>query len=516
MRLYVLRQVVDWCYFGKRKNVPASYEKYTKLSVGLSIRLFFLSLLICAIADRGPAIAGFVEEQKLVGVGSDSVAIGGNRIVVGSPEEDGTGVVHVYRYDSSTMTWVEEQKLMASDGEGGEEFGFSVAITSTGDRIVVSAPKDNDNGFQSGSIYVFQFDPATMRWLLEQKIIASDGASNDFFGFSTAISDDRIVVGSPLDDDKASRSGAVYVYRLNSGTWVQEQKLVASDGAEEDMLGISVAIEENRIVAGAYRDEHNGIRSGSAYVFGFDSGSGNWAFETKLTPLDGMEADLFGNSVSISADRIVVGTQFSNYAYVFRRDNDTMLWVTEQKLQPSDGVSFSNFGFDVAIAGDQLVVGAPGGNKVYLFEFDGAVGAWVQKQNLIATDASEFDQFGRSVTIAGDLIAVGSQGSAYIFRFTPDSDGDGVPDEQDQCPNSDTRPTVIIGTCDSGIGNILLSEPAGCTITDEIMKLAKGANSHGQFVSQVDNFLLELQKAGILEPNEKTAIKDCAAQSNLP
>ena len=98
----------------------------------------------------------------------------------------------------------------------------------------------------------------------------------------------------------------------------------------------------------------------------------------------------------------------------------------------------------------------------------------------------------------------------------PDDDNDGVVDELDQCPGSDMRLTVIIESCDSGVTNEVLTEPAGCTITDEILKLTDDANSHGQFVSQVDKFLLELQKAELLESNEKNAIKDCASQSSLP
>jgi hypothetical protein len=188
---------------------------------------------------------------------------------------------------------------------------------------------------------------------------------------------------------------------------------------------------------------------------------------------------------------------------------------------------------------------------VFLFRFDPVKVTWVQEQILTDPNASEGAGFGRSVDNGGELIVAGEPGSgaAYAFRFTPDSDGDGVLDDQDQCPNtpsgaavdtngcaasqldtdgdgvtddrdqcanSDIRPTIIIGTCDSGVENVLFTEPAGCTVTDEIINLAVDAKSHGQFVSQVDKFLQDLQSAGILEPTEKNAIKDCAVQSNLP
>jgi len=454
--------------------------------VRLAIRLFFL--IVFAIGDRRTAIAGFVLEQRLTDVGGNAVVIAGERIVVGAPNEDAAkGAVHVYRYDNSTMTWLEEQKLTASDGAAGERFGFSVAIAD--DRIVVGSPFDNDNGLQSGSAYVFRFYPETMSWLQEQKIIASDGAPSDRFGASTAIAGDRIIIGSPLDDDKASRSGAVYVYRLNSGTmWVQEQKFVASDGAEEDTLGISVAMEGDRIVAGAIQTN----RFGSAYVF--NGMSGGWEFETKLAPHDGIVGSLFGNSVSINGDRIVVGTGFADDAYVFRRNNDTMQWTTEQKLEPFDGTLFIEFGSAVAIAGDRIIAGAPARNggrgAVYVFGLDPDTRRWVQTQILTGTDASFRPQFGQAVAVSGERIVAGEPGSgaAYIYRFTSDSDGDGVPDEQDQCPHSDTGTTVVIDGLDSGVANTLLTEPAGCTITDEILTLAAETQSHGQFVSKVKKF----------------------------
>jgi FG-GAP repeat len=515
-------QVVQRLYFRIHGDMPASFKYNTRGTLGLVIRLFFLFLFVFAIADRNTAIAGFVLEQKLTAVGGNAVAIAGEQIVVGAPTEDGAkGAVRVYKYDSSTMTWI-EKTLVASDGAAGDQFGFCVAIAD--DRIVVGAPFDNEG---SGSAYVFRFDLGTMSWSQEQKITASDAAPNDFFGFSIAIAGDHIVIGSPLDDDKASRSGAVYVYRLDSGTaiWVQEQKLVTSDGTEEDSLGWSVAIGGERIVAGATQTNNCGCnpnRPGSVYVFGFDSGSGNWGFEAKLIPPDGIEGDLFGNSVSISGDRMIVGTLFGGYAYVFRRNNETLQWATEQKLEPMGGTSLIEFGSAVAIAGDRIAVGAPRSNTdrgaVYVFGFDPETTQWVQAQILTGSDASLRPRFGQSVATASERIVAGEPGSgaANIFRFNPDSDGDGMPDEQDQCPQSDTRPTVIIDGLDSGVANALLTEPAGCTITDEILNLAAEAHSHGQFVSQVDRFLLELQKAGILEPNEKQAIKDAAAQSTLP
>jgi hypothetical protein len=473
------------------------------------------------MANPSAAIAGFVFEKNFTGVGGNAVAIAGERIVIGAPEEDNmTGAVYVYRYNNVTKEWEKEAKLVALDGSAGDQFGTSVAIAES--RIVVGSPTDSDNGFQSGSAYVFRYYPETPGWLQEQKIIASDGTASDFFGLSTAISDNRVVIGSPLEGGPTSNRGAVYVYELSSVEgWIQQQKIVSSDGGSTDQLGISVAIEGDRIVAGASLNKPNDVQSGSVYVFLFKSDSNSWELETKLTPLDGKDFDLFGSAVKINGDRIIAGTMFAGYANVFRHNSDG--WVSEQKIEPLDGTGGGEFGSALAIAGDRVVVGAPALNSrrgaVFLFRFDPVKVTWVQEQILTDPNASENVGFGRSVAIGGELIVAGEPGSeaAYAFRFIADSDGDGVTDDRDQCPNSDVRPTIIIGTCDSGVENVLFEEePAGCSITDEIMKLAADAKSHGQFVSQVDKFLQDLQSAGILEPNEKNAIKDCAVQSNLP
>jgi len=130
-------------------------------------------------------------------------------------------------------------------------------------------------------------------------------------------------------------------------------------------------------------------------------------------------------------------------AGVFRRDGETANGATEHKIEKFDGAA--NFGSAVPMASGRIVAGAPGDNFVYVFGFDAEAGHWVQEQVLSGTSTGSFLQFGASVAIAGERIVSGEpgSGSGYVFRFTPDADGDGVTDSQDQCPNSDTRPTVF-------------------------------------------------------------------------
>jgi hypothetical protein len=105
-------------------------------------------------------------------------------------------------------TWQQKQKLTAADGASDDSFGCSVAIS--GERIVVGAAHDNDNGSDSGSAYVFEREGGT--WQQKQKLTATDGAAHDYFGFSVAISGERVVVGGKWDDDNGANSGAAYMF----------------------------------------------------------------------------------------------------------------------------------------------------------------------------------------------------------------------------------------------------------------------------------------------------------------
>jgi hypothetical protein len=529
---YRLRQIVDYSYLSTLMNASKRYKDKFKRSLATTLRLCFLTILILVFVDIGTAAALFTEEDELEGVGGRSVAIGGNRLVVSGLSPDRTTTaVYVYLYENNK--WSMEQVLLGRD----YSFGYSVAINSAGNRIVVGEP-----GFFSGYgvAHVFRLvsGPEGPDWMEEQTITGEFGPQDNRFGFSTSIVGDRIVIGAPFDDENGFDAGAVYVYqgeeiRPGQLSWSPEIKLLAPDGAPGDQFGYSVATRGGRIVAGAILNFNGttGTHSGSVYVFNREWGS--WWPETKLTPLDGMNGDLFGDSVSISGDpisgvdRIVVGTGFAVSAYVFRHYSN---WAQEQKLGPFDEkLNIPCCPEDrsaVAISGKRIVVGARRSITdsqwaVHLFEFDG--GRWTPEQILTDTDTPYFSlRFGRSVAILDDgidvRVVVGEPVSdaAHIFRFVPDSDNDGVPDGQDQCPVADLTPTVMVDSCDSGVANAIVPEPAGCTINQVITDLAADASSHGQFVSEVDKLLLQLQKAEIIDSNEKNAIKDCAAQSSLP
>jgi len=232
-----------------------------------------------------------------------AVAISGNRIVAGAPAtelNDANGAAYVFVENAGS--WGQEAKLIASDGEAGDEFGSSVSIS--GDTIVVGAHYDDDRGLDAGAAYVFEFDGAN--WTFKEKLAPAGVEADDEFGCAVANSADRIVVGAKRDGDNGNDAGAAYLFRYQGDSWVPETKLTASDGAPTDRFGISVAISSDDTVAiGAEYDD----QKGSAYVF-YRSGA-HWVEEPKLlAPVRGN--DYFGASISISQDVVLVGAPFAD------------------------------------------------------------------------------------------------------------------------------------------------------------------------------------------------------------
>ena len=328
-------------------------------------------------------------------------------------------------------TFTQQQKLVASDAAGGDLLGSSVAIS--GETVVVGAPDDDDAaGSRQGSAYVFVRSGGV--WSQQQKLLASDGAEEDRFGTSVAISGETVVVGA------VSGQGSAYVFARSGGVWSQQQKLVASDAAAGDRFGESVAISSEgsipAVVVGAPRDD---FAAGSAYVFARDGGI--WIQEAKLVASDPAADDLFGTSVAISGETVVVGAwnddgaaganQGSAYVFV----SSGLAWIQQAKLEASDAAAGDIFGGSVAISGETIVVGASfdDGDEGSAYVFARSGGVWSQQQKLEASDAAAGDQFGRSVAISGETIVVGArrddgaagadQGSAYVFvADTPPAD----------------------------------------------------------------------------------------------
>ena len=270
----------------------------TRVTVFVSVLV--LVLVSCKNPVTSPSIPIYSTQVKLTdndGAADDnfglSVAISGNTAIVGASSDDdngaGSGSAYLFQRDSSNGFWYQYLKLTAADGAVLDGFGISVAISS--DAAIVGAYGDDDNGNSSGSAYIFQRDAGG--WIQVQKLTAADGAAGDSFGYSVAISGDTAIVGAYYDDDNGADFGSAYIFQRDAGAWSQVQKLTAADGATEDFFGYSVAISGDAAIVGAYRDDDNGSNSGSAYLFQRDSSNGFWYQYQKLSAADGAANDYF-------------------------------------------------------------------------------------------------------------------------------------------------------------------------------------------------------------------------------
>ena len=177
----------------------------------------------------------------------------------------------------ATTTHAAEVKLTASDAVVDDNFSTSVSIS--GDWAIVSSHHDNRG---AGSAYIYQRDEEL--WKEQGKVNTKDGDKNDSFGFSVAISGDTVIAGMPQDDDDGADSGAVYVFVRNETTWTEEAKLTASDKAAGDIFGSSVSIDGDYAIVGALWNDDAGNRSGSAYIYKRRRSS--WKEQAKLTASD--------------------------------------------------------------------------------------------------------------------------------------------------------------------------------------------------------------------------------------
>ena len=369
-----------------------------------------------------------------------SVDIYGDTAVVGAnfDSDNGahTGAAYIYTRNI-TGVWDEQAKLIAADGVPYEYFGSSVAIFD--ETIVIGAPSDDDNGTNSGSAYIYTLGPGGV-WSEQQKLLANDGAATDFFGGSVAIEGDTVIVGAIWDDDNGTDSGSTYVFTRDAGgVWNEVQKLTASDGAIEDSFGGSVAVSNGIVLVSAYRDDDNAIDSGSVYVFSRSSG-GVWSEQQKLTALDAEAGDFFGHSVDLDESIAIVGANLdddngdrSGSAYVFARSS-AGIWSEEQKLKPSIGLPLEQFGFSVSVDSSFAVVGTPldstfgfSSGSAYVFT-RAPGGVWRQKQKIVPNDGAMSDRFGYSVAIHNGQAVFGAQadddsgmdsGSAYVYTIKP-------------------------------------------------------------------------------------------------
>ena len=335
----------------------------------------------------------------------------------------------------------------------GRELEARFEALDDGDRLLLSVN-------ERGARYPLVIDPIAQHAYLK----ASNTDADDWFGVSVAVSGDTVMVGAPTEDSSATgvngnqndnsapSAGAAYVFVRSGTTWSQEAYLKASNTDASDYFGWSVAASGDTVVVGAWSEDSSAtgvdgdesdnsvFNAGAAYVF-VRSGT-IWSQEAYLKASNTEASDLFGDSVAVSGDTVVVGaySEDSNAtgvdgdrsdnsapeagaAYVFVRSGTT--WSQEAYLKASNTDASDLFGSSVAASFDTVVVGTfredssgsgVGGDQsdnsasdagaAYVFVRSGT--SWSQDAYLKASNTDAGDEFGRSVTVSGDTVVVGA------------------------------------------------------------------------------------------------------------
>ncbi len=408
-----------------------------------------------------------------------TVAISGNNAIIGDIKPHNGNTVSnesAYIFSRNNNTWTEVQILKPSDRDMDmKRFGRSVAISR--DYALVGADFEDKDAygassiFHAGAVYIFHYDSF---WFQLQKLVASDRDISDYFGYSVAISGEYAIIGAPFKEIATGGNiyfnpGAAYIFeRDTNGNWLETQKIFASDLIDEQGFGSGVAIDSNFavvIASGDHRDASGTPFSpgrGTAYVFEHDS-SGNWLEVQKILPSDrfsgnhsfGGEGNRQHNAVDISGNTIVIGDPVnfsdsagvfnfnSGAAYVFERDTNGN-WLETQKITASDRTFGDRFGASVSVSGDYILIGADGedhnafGNdsvkaagSAYLFARD-PNGKWTEIQKIVASDRNIADSFAQDVALSGNHLVIGKPeedlginhrggpGSAYFFEICVD------------------------------------------------------------------------------------------------
>jgi hypothetical protein len=294
-----------------------------------------------------------------------AVAVDGDTLVAGAVGKVLAGVGRAgaaYVFVRSGSTWTQQQKLVASDAALFDNFGYSVALSD--DTLLVSANGDDvNNVINAGSAYVFVRSGGV--WTQQAKLSASDAGFGEQFGQAVALDGDTALIAAPFDNQTPQLSGAgsAYVFTRSGASWTQQQKLVAFDAAPFDNFGHSVAIWGDTALVGAPADDHSGFSdAGAAYVY--TRTGATWAFQHKFTSLAPGVDQYMGNAVALSgaialvAQSSVDNIDPSDPGAVYAYSRSGATWSYETTLWPGDAANGDEFGSAVALDGVTTLVGS--------------------------------------------------------------------------------------------------------------------------------------------------------------
>jgi FG-GAP repeat len=340
-----------------------------------------------------------------------ATAVSGDTAVIGANLR-GTRRGAAYVYVRTAGVWKYLQTLTASDAKVDDYYGTSVAID--GDYLAVSSP---NKAASKGAVYVYA--RTNSEWNFQQKLTVIDPSTYSSLGYSISISGDSLLVSA---DAQGKNRGSAYVFRRTGDVWNQEQKIVPKDAVADDSFSWSLAISGNSAIIGAQGQNKS---LGAAYLF---TRTGSvWTQQQKFLASDGAAGNFYGYSVSISGDTIAIGAHGHNslegIVYVYTKNGAN--WI-ETRVQPLDFKKCSVFGTTVSLDGDTLLVGgrdAKTAGWAWAFQRDGL--NWVQQAKFSRPDSFGQDHFGQALSIKGSTAIFGSEGAsnnrgdASVVTFTP-------------------------------------------------------------------------------------------------
>ena len=435
----------------------------------------FFGFAVALSADGNTLAVGATQEE------SNATGINGNQ---NDNSKFAAGAVYVFRFNG--MNWLQQAYVKASNTDFSEWFGTAVSLSTDGNTLAVGAGSESSgatgiNGDQnnnlaivSGAAYVFRFDGTD--WFQQAYVKASNTDGGDRFGDAVSLSADgnTLAVGAGGEDsnatgidgdqnnNSASGSGAVYVFRFDGAAWSQQAYVKASNAEADDRFGLPVSLsaDGNTLAAGAggedsiatgingNQNDNSASASGAAYVFRFDGAA--WAQQAYVKASNTGLTDFFGGALALSADgnTLAVGADEedsnatgidgnqndnsalgSGAAYVFRFDGTD--WTQQAYVKASNSGWNDVFGEAVSLSadGNTLAVGASGEDSnatgingtqyddsfgftgaAYVFRFDGM--NWLQQAYVKASNSGNGDGFGWAVALSadGNALAVGAIG----------------------------------------------------------------------------------------------------------
>lgn len=302
------------------------------------------------------------------------VCVSGNFLAVGADLDDdattGTDTGAVYVFEKVAGVWTQRAKLQAADGAVGDQFGYRLALQ--GDLLAVTAYGHDTAGLgNAGQVYLYRRNG--IAWTESQRLAASDPEAAASFGWTLGLDGPVMAVGAFYRSvSGATQAGAVYVFEDLGSAWSETARLTASDYAAYDHFSSAIAVRGDEIVVGADMNDDPvaGAEAGSAYVF--RKSAGVWNQTARLVASDIAAYQQMGLDVDLEGDLMLVGAYLADISgrvdqgavYVYQRNGST--WTQTSKLTGSDGRAFDHFGWVLSVSNSRAFVGA------FLADFPGS------------------------------------------------------------------------------------------------------------------------------------------------